>query len=357
MKTFLMTLLSLAALPLSAGKAGNVQEYAGSGPEGTVTYSLPSTTLVFEAEAVCEHFYAGPYARYASKYLGIDVRQKDAVTYTLSKVSMTPCVEADRSCRYLLDLHGERASTAFLKLSATGLVSSSESLPDRTQEWRFPVVAQGDYADKALTANLTTEATTLYRSVRHDASYGKVAVRQDMVVEKSEEARAAEMAGMIFSLREQRLAIITGDTDATYSGEAMGAAIQEITRLEQEYLTLFTGYSEYGTQKLTFDLVPERDRENQVYIAFRISDTAGLLPADNLSGKPVVLEIVPEDAAAPQTDGRKVKKSKVPVVYCRIPAVCKVKLADGMDVIMQGRVPVYQLGEETSLPLDLDLKD
>lgn len=357
MKTFLITALSLAVLPLSAGQPGSLPESTDRFPEGTVVYSLPSTTIVFEVEAVCEHFYAGPYARYASKYLGIDVRQKDAVSYTLSKVEMTPCVEADHACRYLLDLHGARAATAFLKLSASGLVSSAESLPDRRQQWRFPVIAAGDYADKALTANLTTEATTLYRSVKNDASYGKVAVKQDMVVEKSEEARAAEMAGMIFSLREQRLGIITGDTDATYSGEAMGAAIQEITRLEQEYLTLFTGYSEYGTQKLTFDLVPEKGRENQIYIAFRISDSSGLLPADNLSGKPVVLEIIPEPIAAPRTDGRKVKGGKSEVVNCRVPAICKVKLSDGKDVIMQGRIPVYQLGEETSLPLDLDLKN
>ena len=40
--------------------------------QGTVSYSMPQTVLVFNVEAQKESFYAGPYARYARKYLGID---------------------------------------------------------------------------------------------------------------------------------------------------------------------------------------------------------------------------------------------------------------------------------------------
>ena len=38
-------------------------------PEGFLTYSLPSTSIVLEVEAVQEKFYVGPYAKYAEKYL------------------------------------------------------------------------------------------------------------------------------------------------------------------------------------------------------------------------------------------------------------------------------------------------
>ena len=125
-----------------------------------------------------------------------------------------------------------------------------------------------NYAGKALTANLTTEATTLYKSVKSESSYGKVAVQQDMLVEKTREQRAAEIAETIISLREQRMCIVTGDTDATFSGEALGAAVEELTRLEQEYLSLFTGYSEYDTQTFTFDLVPDKNRDSQPAASF-----------------------------------------------------------------------------------------
>ena len=46
-------------------------------PEGYLTYSLPSTVISIDVEAVQEKFYAGPYAKYAEKYLGIKPRMKD----------------------------------------------------------------------------------------------------------------------------------------------------------------------------------------------------------------------------------------------------------------------------------------
>ena len=132
-------------------------------------------------------------------------------------------------------------------------------------------------------------------SDKKSASNKKVSVQQSMTVTKTLEQRAEEAANMILKLRQQRLQIVTGDTDATYSGEAMGAAIEELTRLEEEYMTLFFGYSETHTQKKNFDIIPEAGRETQKYRAFRISDTSGLLPADNLSGKPVFIEFIPQE--------------------------------------------------------------
>ena len=178
-----------------------------------------------------------------------------------------------------------------------------------------------------------------------------------MLVGKTTEQRAAETAQMIIKLREQRLQIVTGDTDATYSGEAMGAAITEITRLEEEYMLLFTGYSQSQTQKMRFEVVPSAVQENQMYIAFRLSDTDGLVPADNLSGKPVIMQIIPQEFAQTEVSAEEVKNNQKPVLaYYRIPAVCTVKLMDGANLLLQSRMPVYQLGQESTLPVNVILK-
>ena len=162
---------------------------------------------------------------------------------------------------------------------------------------------------------------------------------------------------MIINLRKQRFQIVTGDTDATYSGEAMGAAIDELTRLEKEYLTLFLGYTECQTQKMNFDVIPQAGRDNQKYIAFRLSDTAGLLPADNLSGKPVVIEFVPQEIApVPEIPVGDPKKAPVILAHYRIPAVCTVKIFQGATPLLQTRIPVYQLGVESSIPVNVILK-
>lgn len=341
-------LMAMACLALSIDVSAQKKE---EDPVGFLTYSLPSTTIVLEVEAVQEKFYAGPYARYADKYLGIKARQQDETSYQLTSVRMTPLVEADQSRRYSFNVKKGEIEATFLKLSAEGLISFADGNFAAESVWRFPTRTSGDFSDMGVTSNLTSESATLYRSTKTD----KVSVSQSMIVEKSPEKRAAETAQMILGLREKRLQIVTGDTDATYSGEAMGAAIAEITRLEKEYMTLFTGYSEYQTQTMKFEVIPESGRENQMYIAFRLSDTAGLVPSDNLSGKPIVMEILPQEFAQPEVTPLQSRNAKAVEAYYRIPAICVVKLIDSGNVILQNRIPIYQLGKESSLPVNVML--
>ena len=326
-------------------------------PKGVLSYCLPSTVITLEVEAVQEKFYAGPYARYAEKYLGMKVRQKDETTYQLTQIRMVPFVEADPAKRYTLYSEKGIVDASFLKLSSAGLVSFADAAVGGETQWRFPTRTSGDFSGKGISSNLTSEASVLYKNDRKESAYNKVSVQQNMIVAKSVEKRAAETADMILDIRKQRLQIVTGDTDATYSGEAMAAAIDELTRLENDYITLFTGYSETQTQKMNFEVIPDPARESQRYIAFRLSDTAGLVPADNLSGKPVVMEFIPQSIAPVEEPSEKVSK-KLPAVYAyyRIPTICTVKLTEGIDILLQSRIPVYQLGIESSIPVNVILK-
>lgn len=340
MKTKLCIITALLAIPAFMQAQTGVAD-----PQGALVYALPMTSVKLEIEASQENFYAGPYAKYAQKYLGIDARQKDAVTFTVTSARMTPSVEADMSARYTVNPGA--AMPAFLTLTSQGLVSVSSSASEETV-WRFPAAGKADFSGRGVTSNLTSEAATLYRNVKNESSYNKVAVQQEMVVQKSPDARAKEAAEMIFNLRKKRVQIITGDTDATFSGEALNAAIEEISRLEKEYMSLFTGYSEYSLQKMNYEVVPSKDNENQIYVAFRISDSKGLVPADDLSGKPYLLEFVYEPVAAP---AGKQSASGGTLAHYRVPASCNVRLSDGVNVLLQSRMPVYQLGIESTFPL------
>ena len=214
--------------------------------------------------------------------------------------------------------------------------------------WRFPSGSRADFSDKGISSNLQAEETTLYRNNKDGNNYSKVGVQQNMIVEKSPEKRAAETAELIFELRKKRVQIVTGDTDATYSGEAMGAAIEEISRLEREYMSLFIGYSEFKDIRMRFELVPEKGLESQKYVAFRVSDQNGLVAADDLAGTPALLELIPEEICEVPAAG---KPAKGPFIHYRIPAICKVKLYKGTEVLLQSRVPVYQLGTESTFPV------
>ena len=374
MKLKLFTTLTLVSILTAGAAAQNINrlEKGQTPPDGVVIYSLPTTVIRLSVEAVCETYTPGPYSQWAKKYLGIDVPQEAGSTYTLSRISMTPYIEADRSCSYIVNLDGllgDASPASFFEFSSQGLLVLSDENKGRSDAWRFPSIAPGqEDLGSGATSNLTSTETTLYRTVRNESGgYDRVAVRQSQVVEKSPEKKAAEAASMILSLRQSRIDIITGNTDATFSGDALRAAIDEISRLEEEYMSLFTGTRVTSSQTKSFDVVPEAGKEEELTIAFRISDTQGLLPSDNVSGRPIVMETVPEDNEDFYTeqviDEAKASRARAKYeaatrgdIYYRVPGICTVRVIDGQDLILESRVPVYQKGQELSFPISVIVK-
>ena len=273
----------------------------------------PKTKLTFDVSAQLEQFYAGPYARYAQKYLGVEAKEEDSSKATLTSVVM----------KY-----------------------GSDTEASGTSVWSKPGFAQSGFESRGVSANYTSEAATLF-----SAGAASRIVSQSVTVEKTPEQKAREAADMVFLLRRNRIQIITGDTDATYSGEAMKAAIDELTALEQEYLSLFLGYTTTQEQKVTFELSPSSDAKDQIYVIFRLSDQEGLLPAEEIGGKPYYLDIAPQEmASAPAADPRAASRAKA-VQTVRIPAICDLKVSDGVKTFLQSRIPVYQLGEDRVYPV------
>lgn len=313
---------------------------------GTVSYALPQTSLVFDVQAVQESFYAGPYAKFAQKYLGVQARTENETSCHLTEVKLKALVEADPSGRYTVALSKTTPCPALLQMTAQGLIATSDGNFGEEAVWRFTAPSKADFSGKGVSSNYTSQATTLYK--KDDVSFNKVSVQQNMIVEKSLEKKAQEAADMIFKLRQTRVNIVTGDTDANYSGEAMASALAELAALEEEYLSLFVGYSDYQNVSYTAEVIPSKADQNNMSIAFRLSDTDGIVDADYVGGKPYIVKIEPQNVTpASQKGGSGAKAS---VIY-RIPAICTVKLMEGAKTILQTRVPVYQLGVDTTYPL------
>lgn len=311
--------------------------------QASISYALPRTVLVFDVEAGTETFHAGPYARYAKKYLGIDVREEDSATCTVNSVRLSSATEADQTERYSLRL-SSNALPAFMQLTAQGLVAGDKGSYEGGSGWKFSVPASGEgFFAAGVPANLTSASNTLFGK-------SNVSVKQSVVVEKSLEEKAREVSDMIFKIRDNRYKILVGDTDATYSGEAMKAALDELSRLEADYMTLFTGYSEKGVQTASFEVVPQADPEKRLYVAFRLSDSEGLVSADDVRGKPYLIEIQTEPVAVPvEAEPSRAKPEQV--IYYRIPAVCFIRLTDGVSTLLRTRMPVYQCGITATYPI------
>ena len=333
MKSKYLLIFFLAFFPFAARAQG-------------ISYMLPSTTFVLEVDAVQVSFTPGPYAAYALQYLGVEAPDAPFVRTGITEIRMGTRVEADLAATY--SIASQEASDRFLAFSSQGLVSFQHKAEAGDQRWRFPAPDSPSISGKGISEMQETQLRTYYKEVQTDTALVRIPVQEEVTVQKTLEKRAAEAARMLLDARKERFNIASGNTDATFSGEALGSALRELDRIEREMMELFYGTTVRTPLHETYTVTPSASVRPQRYIAFRLSDADGLMPEGVTTGDPCFLELdvrpVPEDGEAAVTKARE-------FIHYRIPAVCTVRLTDGVNPFFQTEAPVYQLGRDCTYPI------
>lgn len=335
-------LLSIAAamMLLAGAQTANVQTANAQSqiPQGSVLYALPQTVINVQVTFEKSEFTPGPYARYAQKYLGRQPKTAAETKYAVKAVKVVPTVEADPSSRYTVAIPEKgNGGLNFLSFCRQGLIAIPDGFAGVPAATTFSTTDPEDiFRGQDPLGNLATVNTTLYKSVQNEnGDYEKVPVQQSQTVEKSLEKKAEETANIILNLRQKRLDIITGDTDATFSGEAMQSALNEMARLEEQYMGLFYGVSVKTEEVRTFAVVPRSGVKNY---------TVGKMGNTSLS-----MEVAAEPLTAPMLDSSKGKSGAI--IYYRVPATATCRVMEGGKILTESRVLVYQLGDKVSFPL------
>ncbi|MDR2065589.1 MAG: DUF4831 family protein [Prevotellaceae bacterium] len=351
---FLLSVILFVCLQTKAqNNSGEDQIVANS-----VVYALPKTSIKIKIELEKEIFIAGTYAQYAEKYLGIEVNTQNSENYSIRKIEMIPFKEADANALYTINFGKMKNARAnFLDLSSEGLLFFGNYKYEGNLSSRFAANAdrQTKFLDAGTGSNYTLERTVYYGTVKTDTGIVQVPIERWQKTGKNLETKAAEFAELINTLRKKRIEIVTGESD--FTGEGLTAVLAEIRKMEAEYMYLFTGKSTKTTEVHFFDVIPDATQSQQSYIAFRFSEKQGLIPANNISGRPIILTLEKEPSlyADAMTDAD-AKKNKMELIYYRTPRIAKASLIDGTNVLLQDRFPIYQFGNILSLPADLQMK-
>ena len=304
-----------------AGASAQVKAYKPSKPmEGnTVAYALPRSVVRVQVVAERESVRVGPYARFAQKLLGVMAPLADKDIYTIQSATLCAAQEADPAEVYALD-NPDKSPLRIYDVTPEGFVAASAAgqkpLPPA---WDCAGPLRGPVPDRC-------EAVSYLDS---DTSFVKVSVDRLSLVEKSPESMAQDAANAIFSLRRHRIDLVTG-----------GAG---------EYLSLFLGKQFRQRIVREFSVVPSKDEPATVVCRF--SDTAGLLSADDLSGRPVLLELAPENKAQSLAPERRASKDSRGTILYRVADMVNCRLMDGNREIAQSRLPLYQFGQVIELPV------
>ena len=94
-------------------------------------------------------------------------------------------------------------------------------------------------------------------------------------------------------------------------------------------------------------------KDKNASVIFRISDENGVVPASDLSGKPVMIEFELDDALLAQYQKNASSDNPnagIQGVFYRMPAIANVKITYELNTLASARTTVAQFGVVTPLP-------
>ena len=290
-----------------------------------IMYSLPKTSFIVNVEVTKITQKAGPYYRYAERYLGIkDVVTADAVHYELGRITIVNKGIPDPSQTYKIEFN-QKTVAPFAYLTREGLLCAINEVyvPELVDEER-----------RAERKEIATFSTSVY---------------SEELLRAGNEAKQAEIASKgIYELRESLKDIITGNADnPPPDGEAMKLVISKLEEKEKALVQLFTGTVSKETSYFDVDIIPEDELEREVL--FRFSTRMGILDADDLGGEPVYMNLTAIERI-PDLDPKEAeKKAKSKGLVYNYPGRGRVEIIFNNKSLLRKDMTVVQFGRRDVL--------
>ena len=327
MKNFIVIASLLLTVPLIA-QTKVVKKNAVKSNNFGVTYTLPLTTFIVDAEVTKVTSKAGPYYKYAEKYLGVkEVITEDKTLYLIDKITLQNKGIPDKDNTYIVEFKSGTLAP-YVYLTEEGMLCTIN----------------------AEFETLQNQADSVKKKKATPASVTPASVLSEELLMAGSTAKQAEVAAkQIYRIRESRLNILTGEADnLPPDGEAMKLVIEQLEQQERALTNLFTGVVTKESSTSTFTIHPTGDMDKE--ILFRFSDLLGVLDADDLGGAPVYLNLTATEKAPvlDPKEAEKKEKSMKGIIY-NIPGKASIEIKLNNKTLYKGEEQVTQFGSKESL--------
>lgn len=242
-----------------------------------VVYSLPTTSIVVKAQATKTTRKAGEFFDYAQQYLNIsNPITKDEVIYTLTDITADTKGIADKEKSYQVEFKANTVAP-YVTLTKSGLICT--------------INADAVFDDNQTKVNTTTQENI---AIANPNKY----LTEETLRAGSKSKQAELIARQIFTLRETRNSILTGDADTMPpDGNAYKLVMEQLDTQEKALTSMFIGTEVIEEiEAKTYTIIPT-DKNIEKYIVFRFSRRLGFVDKTDLAGAPVYLSLTSNEPA------------------------------------------------------------
>lgn len=334
-------------------------------------YALPENYFEVKVKVQKETFYKGPLADYAREVTGLSTTvQENKVQYKILSITVKELSRADKSQLYKLKKTCNRHRFYF---SNSGLLNMEKNAPNHSKgkgaippiEQEKQGVAYIPHCEKSEGINhfaiysadaVMEKYDTAYTYEEIDSVLVQIPHITRSLVVKPTKQQAEDAMENLEKIREARWLLISGDREVDFS--QLGLMLAELQKMENNYLSLFSGMLDTAEEEYTFIVYPTQKETVFSLPLFRFST------ADGITGKEVgtksyalhfeALDAINELIEEIRTDTEKQKlkmDNNGKTVYYRQPQVYAVSLLENGKTIQEfGVFQIAQLGEILSLP-------
>ena len=339
--TLVLTLFSVSIVTAQKDDKKKATSADVTAPVEGVVYALPQTGIRIYVKATRERYVHGPFSNYAQKMLGIDnVSSEDADRWNMDEIRIEVFSEPDPEQVY--KAMGQVAQ--MVSLTESGILAGI-NVAAKNQE---PTFKSSSFLMKNIDQQVKFKDLSIWSFYSPLDSTSRV-----KMISKNQEQKAAEAAETIFNLRSSRFDLLTNANDEPLpDGKSFEVMTQELGKMEENYIALFIGKSSKQSHEFSFDFLPgQKAVKGEVF--FRFSEDRGVLPKSDLSGRPIVIDVIrSENIAARQSSlssSGNPEAGKSGLFY-RMPGMSEIRIMDGNTQLAGARAPIAQFGTIAPIP-------
>ncbi|NSW45357.1 MAG: DUF4831 family protein [Bacteroidales bacterium] len=324
-------------------------------------YALPKTKLIVHIQFEKQFYKKGPYAEFATKFLGIDLLPtNDNVKYFISKIEVDQRTIADSQEVYVVQYKHQLPWKSIVQQTDGVILSINQDVSNK------------DYAEKQVFNNLNQIKTfeqvvfkeltpspyikeridTTFKQVKVDTNWVKIMVTKKMIDTLKIEDKAKEAAQHIFEIRTRLFDLMTGDMETLPQGEAAKTILEYLKAEEQEYLSLFMGKTFAIPIDYYIEILPNNINENEIILGY-FHPNKGLVNQPLKNAQKFTVKLVNNDYYQSYTQALlKYKKAQNTNNFTyRLPINSTINIFLDENLIYSKQVEIYQWGKVMECPI------